>query len=150
MSLLFGKSCQYAIQATVLLALQPADKLLLITEIASHLDIPSPYLAKVLQILSKRGLLTSVKGPGGGFKLGMPAESIIIRDIVESTDGLAAFDKCLLGFPKCGEQNLCPVHETWAGIKTDIMDNILSKSIAELLVMLKNKTPEGIEELLYC
>ena len=149
MSILFGRSSQYAIQAMILISLHPIDRLLLISDISEKLDIPSPYLAKVLQILSKRGLLASVKGPGGGFKLGQPADKITLKDIVESTEGMSAFDNCVLGFARCGEDNLCPVHDTWIEIKTNISEKMLSKTIAQLVDMLKDKPYEAIEEALY-
>lgn len=150
MSLLFSRSCEYGIQATVFIALQPKDNLVSIKDISKKLNIPSPYLAKILQSLSRRGVLHSIKGPNGGFKLSRSKELITLKDVVESIDGLHRFDKCILGFEKCGaEENLCPVHEAWAEIKTKIIDSMLTKSIAELNDNLQQRVPDLINSLFY-
>ncbi len=150
MSLLFSRSCEYGIQATVFVSLQPPEALYSIKEISEKLKIPSPYLAKILQTLSKREILASVKGPNGGFKLARSAELITLKDVVDSIDGLHAFDKCILGFEKCGsEENLCPVHEKWTEIKSTIIESMLTKSIAELNDNMKLRIPKVIESLFY-
>ena len=81
--------------------------------------------------------------------MGFPPEKIVIKDIVECTDGLLAFDQCVMGFQKCGGDNLCPVHETWIEIKENILENLLSKSIADLLEMLRKRPHPSLAQALY-
>jgi Rrf2 family iron-sulfur cluster assembly transcriptional regulator len=150
MSLLFSRSCEYGIQATIFIALQPNDNLVSIKDISKKLNIPSPYLAKILQSLSKRGVLHSVKGPNGGFKLSRSKELITLKNVVDSIDGLHGFDKCILGFEKCGaEENLCPVHEYWTEIKAKIINSMLTKSIGELNENLQQRAPALVKSLFY-
>ena len=132
MSILLSRSCEYGIQATFYISSLSSGKLVSIKEISEKLNIPSPYLAKILQCLARRGILSSIKGPNGGFKLGRAADTIALKDIVEGIDGLYALDKCVMGFEKCDDHNPCPLHETWSEIKKKIIDSILSKSISEL------------------
>ncbi|MCP4726754.1 MAG: Rrf2 family transcriptional regulator [bacterium] len=149
MALLFSKSCEYAVQAIVFISIQREQTPFQSKDIAERLDIPAPYLAKTLQLLSKRGILRSIKGPNGGFTLDKPANKITLRDIVEAVDGLDNFNcKCVLGFPKCGEKNLCPVHDTWKEVKELIEEGMLSKTISELDEDLNNRLPDYVAEFI--
>ena len=66
--MILSQACQYGLQATIYLAVQ-GDTPVLSKDIATQLGIPPHFLAKILQELSKRGLLLSIRGRGGGFKL---------------------------------------------------------------------------------
>ena len=78
MSLIFSRQCEYALQAVMYLALRPQGKMTSIRELTGQLKIPYHFLAKILQHLTRKGLLTSLKGPTGGFALGMPAKDITL------------------------------------------------------------------------
>lgn len=149
MSLILSRSCEYGIQATFYISLNISDELLSIKDISTKLNIPSPYLAKILQNLSKRGILSSTKGPNGGFRLGRSAEMITIKDIVESIDGLNSFEQCFLGFGKCGSTNKCPIHDTWVDIKKRIIDSIYSKSIADFGPDIKSHVDTLAKQIFY-
>lgn len=68
MSLIFSRQCEYALQAVLYLALRPEGEMTSIKEMTDKLGIPYHFLAKILQDLSKKGLLSSLKGPTGGFR----------------------------------------------------------------------------------
>jgi Rrf2 family nitric oxide-sensitive transcriptional repressor len=70
-------------------------------EIANHQGVSEAHLSKVMQRLVKVGLLTSRRGPGGGFQLGREAETISLLEILEAMDGPMSDCKCLLGRKKC-------------------------------------------------
>jgi len=101
-------------------------------EIAEVLRIPVHYLAKILEDLSRDGLLVSYKGVGGGFALGKPATKITLLNIVQVLDGSEFMENCALGFPGCSEEHPCPAHPAWKQVKKEIIDSILSQSIADL------------------
>lgn len=89
------KASSYALQAVAYLTQQknPSDPVAS-RKIAEVRQIPERFLLKVLKPLVEKGLLTSVKGPGGGYKLARPAESISLVDIIEAIDedGLQGFN----------------------------------------------------------
>jgi Rrf2 family protein len=132
MSLIFSRQCEYALQAVLYLALRPAGQMTSIKELTDKLDIPYHFLAKILQDLSRKELLTSLKGPTGGFALGMPAKDITLFHIVEAVDGVEFTKDCILGFPECSGKNPCAVHEKWAGLRDGIYGMLVSKNIAEM------------------
>lgn len=132
MSIFFSRQCEYAIQGVLYLALKPQGEMTSIKELTKRLNIPYHFLAKILQRLAATGLLTSAKGPTGGFALGKPAKDITLFDIVEAIDGSDFTDKCVLGFPECSGKNPCSVHSTWGRMRDEIYQMLVSKNIAEM------------------
>jgi len=132
MSLIFSRQCEYALQAVLYLALKPLDQMTPIKELTDKLDIPYHFLAKILQDLSRKGLLTSLKGPTGGFGLGIPAKNITLFHIVEAVDGVEFTKSCVLGFPECSGRNPCAAHDKWAVLRDGVYDMLVSKNIAEM------------------
>lgn len=101
-------------------------------EIAEALGIPHHYLAKILQDLSKRGILTSTKGRGGGFRLARPADRITLLKVVETLEGDSFVGGCVLGLAECSDENACPLHQQWSEIKNEILKMFVSESVMEL------------------
>jgi len=131
-SVIFSKSCEYAFQAVLYLASRPQNEPILLREVSDRLDIPHHFLSKVLQTLSRDGIVTSYKGATGGFVLGRSPKEIKLIDIVRATDGEKFLDDCVLGFPGCGDQNPCSVHHTWKKAKKILLDMLNTKNVAQL------------------
>ncbi|MCG6883325.1 MAG: Rrf2 family transcriptional regulator [Silicimonas sp.] len=77
---------RYAMVALVELAMAPADGLLSLSEISRRQDISLPYLEQLFVKLRRGGLVESVRGPGGGYRLARPASSIRVADILAAVD----------------------------------------------------------------
>jgi len=131
-SLLFSRECEYALQAVLYLALQREDGMTSIKTLTRKLDIPYHFLAKILQRLTRKGLLRSLKGPAGGFALSLPAEKITLFQIIEAIDGAEFMTTCVLGFSECSGRNPCSVHEQWGEMRTSIHAMLVNKSIAQM------------------
>ena len=132
MSTLFSRQCEYALQAVLHLAGRPAGERTSIKELTARLGLPYHFLAKILQQLTHTGLLSSQKGPTGGFALALPAGKITLLQVVEAVDGTALFTSCVLGLPECGGVNPCPVHDRWGTVREEIRTMMSSKTIEEL------------------
>ncbi|MBX2992878.1 MAG: Rrf2 family transcriptional regulator [Bacteroidetes bacterium] len=132
MSILFSRQCEYAIQGVLYLALKPEGEMTSIKELTKRLDIPYHFLGKILQRLAGTGLLTSLKGPTGGFALGRKAKDITLFDVVNAIDGADFTKNCVMGFPECSGKNPCSVHETWGRMRDEIYDMLVRKNIAEM------------------
>ena len=70
-------------------------------EIALELNASGAHLSKVLQRLAKVGLLKSMRGPRGGFRLGRPPEQVPLLEVYESIEGPLQSRNCLLSRPVC-------------------------------------------------
>ena len=77
---------RYAMVALADLALQPSDALVSLTEISKRQDISLPYLEQLFVKLRRAGLVDSVRGPGGGYKLARPASDIRVSEILGAVD----------------------------------------------------------------
>jgi Rrf2 family protein len=132
MSIIFSRQCEYALQALLYLASKPAGAVTSITELASKVDVPSPFLAKILQHLTHQKLLVSSKGRAGGFKLAKSAHEITLFQIVEAIDGSAFMEDCVLGFPSCSDRNACALHQKWSELREGICEMLKSRNIAEM------------------
>jgi Rrf2 family nitric oxide-sensitive transcriptional repressor len=103
-----SQTTEYALRAVVWLACQP-DKPLTAQQIAESTRVPAGYLAKVLQGLSRAGLLHSQRGLGGGFTLARPAAALTVWEVVQAVDPIKRIHKCPLGFEMHADK-LCTLH----------------------------------------
>ena len=100
-----------------------------IRDIAAGIDSPELYLAKILQDLSRKGLISSIKGPNGGFYITEVALSRPLSDIVEAVDGNSIFVGCALGLKQCSEVNPCPLHHQFKAIRDQIHQVLTNNTI---------------------
>src|SRR3989338_7930710 len=114
--MLTRRSSQLALQASLLLALEPAGNSRRVREIAAGLGVPATYLAKVLQGLTRAGLLRAVRGPGGGVQLARP---------------VGEFERCFLGLGECDDAHPCPLHESWGPIRARLLEMLQARSLDE-------------------
>jgi Rrf2 family protein len=127
---IFSKTCEYAIRAVFYIAHKTEfGGRVGIKEIAAGIDSPELYLAKILQDLSRKGIISSFKGPNGGFYLDKDALNRPLSDIVEAVDGNALFFGCGLGLKQCSEINPCPLHNEFKAIRNQIHDLLNNTTI---------------------
>ncbi len=136
---MLSNTSKYAIRAVIYLALNGnKDSKIGIKQISKDLEIPTPFLGKILQSLAKHKLLASTKGPHGGFSLGKNAYDVSLMDIVEIIDGLDSFNMCVLGLKTCTESHaFCPIHSSYSGIREQLKDLFQSENIGILVEKIK-------------
>lgn len=122
---------KYAIRAVLFIAKNAkVDTKMSAIQIAEGLNIPTPFIAKLLQPLAKNNIISSLKGPKGGFYFTKENGHKTVYDIISITEGKDVFDKCFMGLPKCGDKNPCPVHYIVAAFKKELLQNF-NKKISE-------------------
>ncbi len=131
---------KYAIRAVCHLAHVPPGTRLHVKEISEVLDIPQAFLSKILQDLARKGILTSSKGPGGGFEINGSPEDFSLYSLVEAVEGPIADDECLLGLSFCTDETKCPMHDTWKQIKDTFRARMVETSILEVVESDKRKS----------
>lgn len=130
--MILSKACEYGLRTSLYLAAAPPHQNVAIRTVSEALGLPYPFLAKVTQMLTQQGLVTSSRGVGGGIALARPASQISLHDIVLAIDGSAVFTRCVLGLPGCGERQPCPLHAEWAPLRGQIARMFSDLSLAEL------------------
>ena len=130
--MIYSKSSEYAIRATIHLARVPDGDFAMAKDIAQEEEIPAPFLAKILQELARKGILHSVKGPSGGFSLNRKPSEIRLLDIVAAIDGLGQYTRCAEGLEQCSDRNACTLHDSWMALHSRIMDYLERNTIGSL------------------
>jgi len=141
---MLSNTCKYAIRAVIYLAVNDEEgKRIGIKQISKELDIPTPFLGKILQSLAKQKLLNSTKGPHGGFGLGRKAEDITLYDIVSIIDGEDVFTTCLIGMKSCksnaSEGYACPVHDQYHSIRQQMKEFFSNETVEKIVTNMKDK-----------
>ncbi len=145
---MLSNTCKYALRALIYLGkFSEEDKKIGIKRIANDLDIPTPFLGKILQNLVKQKVLSSTKGPNGGFGLGKQPEEISLYEIVSIVDGEDFFKNCLISLQPCSthheEGKPCPVHNRFNDVREELCKFYKETSIATIIADMS-----GHEELI--
>jgi Rrf2 family iron-sulfur cluster assembly transcriptional regulator len=135
---MLSNSCRYGIRAIIYIASkQQGNNKTGIRQISKDLDLPSPFLAKILQQLAKQKILKSLKGPNGGFSLLRDPRKITMLDIVKIIDGEEIFTNCLIHNSACTcvdrDKDPCPVHEEYAKVRSELIDLFSNTTIYALV-----------------
>lgn len=100
--------------------------------IAEEIQSPEAFTGKILQNLSRRGLINSTKGPKGGFYLDESQQQVKLLEIVTSLEGDHILTSCGLGFDFCSDEHPCPLHSHFKTIKEDYIRMLNTTSISDL------------------
>ena len=137
--MIFSKACEYGIRATIYIALQSLEgNRANLKDISSEIESPEAYTAKILQMLVKHKIITSVKGAMGGFEIDKKQmNKIRLEDIVIAIDGGFSDKICVLGLKICSQKHPCPVHDKYKYIKSDLISMLQNTSLQEMTSGLK-------------
>lgn len=140
---MLSNSSKYGIRAMIYLARHHTEKTSIgIKEISRDLELPTPYLAKIMQLLARHKILNSIKGPNGGFSLLKKPESITLYDIVRIIDGEDLFKQCIIHDGTCSSvrksKKMCTVHKDYEIIRKEILTLFKNKTLADLAKTAKN------------
>lgn len=140
---MLSSTCKYGIRAIVYIAgnSRKGEKIG-IRRISEDLDLPMPFLAKILQVLVKRKILRSSKGPHGGFCLAREARDIHISEIARAIDGDDVFKRCVLHNNTCAGVNStgghCTLHHDYVKARNKIEKLFDTKTVLNLVNTARN------------
>ncbi len=127
---MLSKTCEYAIRAMLFIAQKSKNNTKVgVKQIARAIGSPEPFIAKILQELSRKGLLLSAKGPTGGFYLDKAGLKQSLAEIVSAVDGNKLFTGCGLGLKSCSEKKPCPIHDEFVIVRKQIKSMMESATL---------------------
>ena len=130
---MISKACKYGIRATAYVASKAINGLKLsVKDIAREIDAPEAFTAKILQILNKHRIITSMKGPYGGFFIEDYQKHQSVISIVNAFDGMAVFRECGLGLNQCSEKHPCPMHDKFKAARESLRNVFEQPTIMQL------------------
>lgn len=129
---MISKTCKYAIRAAIFVARAEEGVKFNVKAIANGVDAPEAFTAKILQILNKHRIITSLKGPYGGFYIDKFQLEQPVIHIVNAIDGMSVFKECVLGLNQCSEQRPCPMHAQYKIARNALLDAFENNTIGQL------------------
>lgn len=102
-------------------------------EIATATGAPHNYMGKTLNALAKAGIVTSARGPAGGFVLAVAPESLTLAGVVDLFDTPRPHSRCLLGTAPCDPDHPCAAHDCWTAVMRARREPLTTTTIADLL-----------------
>ena len=115
-----SRELDYGVRAMVVLSVHDKE-ILSKRSIATEFKIPVNFLALILPKLVRSGLVESLPGPKGGYRLAKPSTRISMYDVVVAIEDNVAFNRCLDRKRGCSEKKRCPVTNVWQKLQYDAM-----------------------------
>ncbi len=132
--MILSAKSRYAVMAMVDLAGRGAEKPVVLAELAEAQQIPLPYLEQIFAQLRREGLVESIRGPGGGYRLARDAGAISIADIVASADESLKMTRCSAEEGGClSSKGKCLTHDLWEGLGEHIAAYLSGIYLAEIV-----------------
>jgi Rrf2 family protein len=113
------RETDYAIRCVIYLA-GKRGAVTMVDEISREKSIPKSFLAKILQKLSKSGIVRSYRGVRGGFELARVPGEISLLDVIEAVQGPVAMNACALDESVCSLSGSCSVHPVWVEVREEV------------------------------
>jgi Rrf2 family protein len=125
------RKIEYALRAMIHLADNPSE-IARGSVIARQEHIPKYYLEKVIRDLMKRGLVRARRGPGGGYQLARPPETVSFRDVIEAVEGPITLNVCVDGSSACDLQPVCRMFRVWEEGQRVLLDVFSHTMLSEI------------------
>jgi Rrf2 family protein len=130
---MLSNTAEYALRAMVFLARAEPGLTMLGRDLSAVSAVPARYLSKILLDLKRAGMVTAVRGQGGGYRLSRPPADIRLIEVVEIFDRPRAHPRCLLSFEKeCTDESSCSAHDRWKLVRTVYLDFLETTTLADI------------------
>ena len=126
------RAADYAVRVMVHMASLPTGARAIRTDLAASIGCPEQFLSKVLQGLTKAGLISSHRGNSGGFELPPARLHTTVLEIVEAIEGPIHLNVCLKSLEECGRASACPAYPIWVKAQRSIVDVLGGVNIEEM------------------
>lgn len=137
---MLSNASKYAIRSVLFLAEKSSvENKFSAVDISQELEIPLYFIAKLLQQLAKKKIISSTKGPTGGFYMNEKNLNLKVCDILNVVEIRNVFEGCFMGLPYCGDAHPCPVHHIVSSFKQEILQKFDQQTIAEFSNEIKTK-----------
>jgi len=127
-----SRKIDYGLRAMIHLAGLPTGKIASLQDLSVTLHLPREFLAKILKLLTARGLVRSARGAHGGYQLARPARDISFLDVIEAVEGPVQLNVCLDHKDRCDVSAACTMYGVWKAGQDRMLEVYRKTSLAEL------------------
>jgi Rrf2 family protein len=149
----FGSGVEYGLHCLLLLVDREQDAAPSSKDLAEFQGLSPSYVAKLFTRLEKAGLVRSVEGLGGGFRLARPAREITVLDVVDALEGDKPLfrcrdvrDECVLydgSPPDWGAGDVCTIHAVMLEAEARMRDALAARTLADIDTVVAGKLGDG-------
>lgn len=133
-------SSKYALKAVLFLTMYSDENhKLQVKDICEKIDIPKAYSGKLLQTLAKRNIISSSRGPKGGFYIDEGNRKQSIMSVIDTIDGRKKMESCIIGLENCNDENPCPLHNLFASSRSKMIEIFEETTLDDLAGSLNTK-----------
>lgn len=125
------RQTDYAIRCVLYLS-REKNRVVMVEEITREMSIPRSFLAKILQKLTKAGILKSFRGVKGGFQLAKKTGQISLLDVIEAIQGPTAMNTCAVDKTSCKFISYCTVHPVWVELRKKVEQHLRKVTFQKL------------------
>ena len=143
---LYSKGCEYTLRALICGLELTNGQGFRAEDACREAKVPESFTRKGFQRLAHRGILQTVKGPGGGYRFPSSTRTISILQIVRIVDGEEAYRHCVMGLSQCVDKAPCPIHEIWKKMKKRLIGELSRTSLHQIIHSSKKKARLGLLE----
>ncbi len=132
------RAADYAVRVMIHLASPVGNGRVSLHELAAATGAPESFLSKVMQSLTRAGMISSRRGQTGGFQISPIGHAASMREVIEAIDGVIQLNVCLKSGRSCRRKATCPAHPVWAEAQKAMLDVLSKATIAGLAADLHN------------
>ncbi len=126
------KETDYGVLLLTQLAREPGSVSMSARELSERSGIPLPMVSKILKLLARGGVLSSQRGPKGGYALTRRPDRISVADVVTALEGPLSITECIEHPGDCRQEATCGVRGNWAVINTVLQEALSRVSLVEM------------------
>jgi len=126
------RKVDYGLRAAIYLSTQDPEKSCSIAEIAKEQAVPRKFLEKIIQELTRSGLVKSKRGPDGGYTLARSPSEISFQDVIEALEGPIAVNVCMDEHLSCNHLPRCTMMGVWNEVQRKVVEVFAQTTLADL------------------
>jgi len=131
------RETDYAMRCVLYLTKQNSG-IVMVDAIAREMATPKSFLAKILQKLTRAGIVRSFRGVKGGFQLNRKPSEITLLDVIEAVEGTVTLNACTVDSSICSFSGTCGVHKVWVKIRADVVSMLKEHNFADIAASTEN------------
>jgi len=135
---------RFAVTAMLDLAINEVDKPVTLAGISERQEISLSYLEQLFSRLRRSGLVKSVRGPGGGYRIAKKHTEISISEIISAVDEQIDATQCG-GHENCRDEHRCMTHDLWSSLNVKILEYLSGISLSDLVASQNSSRPIVIQ-----
>ncbi len=139
---------RFAVTAMLDLAINEADKPVTLAGISERQSISLSYLEQLFSRLRRSGLVKSVRGPGGGYRIAKKLDQVSVSEIISAVDELIDATQCG-GQENCHDEGRCMTHDLWSSLNVKILEYLSGVSLADLVASNEAKSKGQIKPIAF-